>query len=190
MNKKTLFVVAFIALVVLSACSSAGSSKTVPTPSEPWTNLDEETLGVHVSYPEAWSYEVDPEGGLYISNDETNFGSPMIVDGVAVIISAFDSADFSNLTDPTEIVGVYYKNLQSLSADLQPVGEVETLKIQGNPAAIAHYQGIAFDQNGEFTVTAIVQESRIISALTVDTTEGGSQSQRLRQVVESLDFLK
>ncbi len=190
MNKKTLFIVALIALFVLSACSSAGSSNAVPTPSEPWASLDEDTLGVHVSYPEAWAYKVDPEGGLYISNDEANFGSPIIVNGVAVIISAFDSADFNNLTDPSEIVGVYYQNLQSLSADLQPIGEVETLKIQGNPAAIAHYQGTAFDQEGEFTVTAIVQESRVISALTIDTTEGHTQSQRLRQVVESLDFLK
>ncbi len=188
MLKKLFFFVAVSALL-LTACGGQAVSQATPTPSEPWTTHTDDGLGISVQYPEAWALKSDLEGGLYISNDASNFDSPIIVNGVGVIISSFSTADFNNATDPAEILDTYARNFEAMSANLEQVGETESLTINGKPAAFARYRGTAFDQEGEFTFTTIVNGDVAASVLTIDTSEGAVYSERVRRIAESLAFL-
>ncbi|RMF44206.1 MAG: hypothetical protein D6755_09430 [Anaerolineae bacterium] len=184
---KKKWLLSLVLVFLLGACG--GKATDAPASDEPWTSHTDTTLGISVEYPADWALKSDSEGGgLYISNDVSNFGSPIIVNGVGVIVSAFPISDFNGITDPAKILDIYFSNLQSLSADLTPVGETETLRIHGNPAATARFQGTAFDQQGEFTFTAIVHGDTIASVLTIDTTTSGEHTQRLRRIAESVTF--
>ncbi len=185
MSKKVALL-GFAFVLLLSACS--GNRTAAPADDEPWTSHTDETLGISLEYPAAWAIKNDPDGGMYISNDESNFGSPIIVDGAGVIVSTLSTSDFDGTSDPVQILDVYFQNLQSLNADLTPIGKTETLTIHGNDAATARYQGTIFDQQGELTFTAIVHGDRIASVMTIDTTASGEHSQRLRRITESVTF--
>ncbi|GAB4529088.1 MAG: hypothetical protein Fur0018_15480 [Anaerolineales bacterium] len=187
MSKKILAILMGCALILLlTACVARGNA----IPDKGWTTLTEETLGISVSLPDTWASKSTPDGGLFISNDAANFASPIIVNGVAVAISTLDSAQYNNLTDPIAIVDTYAQNIQSIGASLQPIGAVETWESQGYPAATGRYRGTLFDQAGEITFTAIVHGSRIASIMTIDTTDGQTQTQVLQQITRSVAFLK
>ncbi len=186
---KKYLIVLLAAALALTACGGAASPAATPTPSEPWATHTEDALGIRVSYPEAWAVKSE-DGGLYFSDNEANFGSPVVPDGAGVVIATFPTADFKNITDPVELLNVYHENFQALGGVLEPDGEVETLTIHDNPAAFARYTGSMFDQPGAFTLTAIVHNDMAAAVFTMDTTTGGIHSERLRRIAESVEFLK
>ncbi len=188
MVKKYLLVL-LAAVLALAACSGVASPAATPTPSEPWTTHTEEPLGIRVSYPEAWAMKSE-DGGLYLSDDEANFGSPVVPDGAAVVIATFPTSDFKDITDPVKLLNVYHENFQALGGVLEPDGEPETLTIHDNPAAFARYTGTMFEQEGAFTLTAIVHDDTAAAVFTMDTTTGGIHKERLRRIAESVEFLK
>ncbi len=186
---KKYLIVLLAAALALTACGGAAFSAATPTPSEPWTTHTEEPLGIRIAYPEAWAVKSE-DGGLYLSDDEANFGSPVVPNGAGVVIATFPTSDFKGITDPVELLNAYHENFQALGGVLEPDGETETLTIHDNPAAFARYTGNMFDQPGAFTLTAIIHGDTAAAIFTMDTTTGGIHSDRLRRIAESVEFLK
>ncbi len=187
MVKKYLLVL-LAAVLALTACSGASSPAASPTPSEPWTTHTEEALGIRLAYPETWAVKSE-EGGFYLSDDEANFGSPIIPDGAGVVIATFPVSDFNDINDPVELLEAYHQNFEALGGVLEPEGETESLTIHDNPAAFARYTGTMFDQPGAFTLTAIIHGDMAAAIFTMDTTENAIHSDRLRRISESIEFL-
>ncbi|MBN2146937.1 MAG: hypothetical protein JW726_06095 [Anaerolineales bacterium] len=176
---KQLLVGCLLLTVLLSACSEAEDSG--------WKRIESPSLHLSVSVPDDWvmSFESDV---LYLSSSQEALDSKVYEEQAAVSLAITGLEELEGAAEPSEIVDNFLLRFSRTSDDLQVTSETTPGKVQGQPSASASFHGVIGEQEGDYTLTAIVHDQQAIIIFTIDGSAEGSFAKILAQITSSVSF--